>query len=128
MIKALLILFFLVLLGVLTIVTPLTPAYSACIDAASPRAAIEAQKGRWIHLTTDQWEFLRGVYVMSPDTPEGMPAGDRAVLAQIDGKPGGMVFFIDSGQACGAIKIPEELVKVLLEVDASNIIHDGAPM
>lgn len=98
-----------------------------CAPMASPKAAIEAQHGRWIMVTTDQWEFLRGVYVSSQNTPAGMPAGDRAVLAEVPGKPGGMIFFIDHEMICAAMNVPDAMVKVLREVDASNITHDGAP-
>lgn len=103
-------------------------AQSSCVPIAGPRGKVEAQHGRWIMVTTDQWEFLRGVYVVNPNTPPGMPAGDRAVLAQVDGDDSGVVFFIDGGMACAAMKIPEALVKALLEVDASNVVHDGSPM
>lgn len=99
----------------------------SCVLKDGPKAAIEAEHGRWIHLTTDQWEFLRGVYVVNPNTPAGMPPGDRAVLAEVDGKPGGVVFFIDGEQACSPMAVPDEMIKVLLEVDASNVGHVGSP-
>lgn len=117
------------LIGILAI-TQIKPVHaeSSCIAAAEPKAEIEAKHGRWILLTTDQWEFLRGVYVVNPNTPAGMPAGDRAILAQVEGDENGVVFFIDDGMACGAMKVPEKLIKMLLEIDALNITHDGAPM
>lgn len=99
-----------------------------CVLKAGPKAAIEAQHGRWITVDTDQWEFLRGVYVVNPNTPPGMPHGDRAVLATVPDKPGGMVFFIDGEMACAPMAIPAELVEMLREVDASNIGHTGAPL
>lgn len=75
-------------------------AVSYCVDVSIPRQAIEARKGRWVELTSEQWQFLRGIYAMNPETPLGLPYGDKAVLAQVDGSSGGLVFFIDGGKAC----------------------------
>ena len=48
-----------------------------------------ARNGKWIELTPAQWQFLRGVYALNPETPAGLPYGDKAVLAQIDNGAGG---------------------------------------
>ena len=40
-----------------------------CVDISVPKHAIEARNGKWIQLTADQWEFLRGIYAMNPLTP-----------------------------------------------------------
>src|SRR5271155_1221191 len=73
---------------------------SACVEVSAPKSAIVARSGRWIELTSAQWQFLRGIYVVNPNTPPGLPCGDRAALAQVEGKPGGLVFFIDGEMAC----------------------------
>jgi hypothetical protein len=39
--------------------------------ASVPKKAIEAHNGKWIQLTQEQWEFLRGIYAMNPLTPSG---------------------------------------------------------
>src|SRR5271170_6363883 len=96
-----------------------------CTDISVPKSAITAHNGKWIELTTEQWQFLRGVFVLNPNTPPGLPYGDKAVLAQIDGDPGGLVFFIDGGQACTPMAVPGELVGMIREVAASNISHEG---
>jgi hypothetical protein len=46
----------------------LTPP-SRCIDVAIPKGAVAARDGKWIELTNDQWQFLRGIYAMNPLTP-----------------------------------------------------------
>jgi hypothetical protein len=71
-----------------------------CVDASVPRHAAEARHGKWIELTSEQWQFLRGIYAMNPLTPPGLPYGDKAALVKIDGISGGMVFFIDGDKAC----------------------------
>src|SRR5580658_2558220 len=76
-----------------------------CTDISVPKSAIEAHKGKWIELTAEQWQFLRGVFVLNPNTPPGLPYGDKAVLAQVDGKSGGLVLFIDGEMACTPMPI-----------------------
>jgi hypothetical protein len=48
-----------------------------CVDALVPKQAAEARHGKWIELTSDQWQFLRGIYAMNPLTPPGLPYGDK---------------------------------------------------
>ena len=67
---------------------------------------VTAHNGKWIELTPEQWQFIRGIYAMNPQTPAGLPYGDKAVLAQIDGNNGGMIFFIDGDKACTPMPIP----------------------
>ncbi|MBV8797616.1 MAG: hypothetical protein JO136_21975, partial [Hyphomicrobiales bacterium] len=55
-------------------------ASGVCVDVSVPKKAIEAHNGKWIQLTSDQWQFLRGIYAMNPLTPPGLPYGDKAAL------------------------------------------------
>jgi hypothetical protein len=81
-----------------------------CVDASVPKHAAEARHGKWIELTSDQWQFLRGIYAMSLLTPPGLPYGDKAALVKIDGRSGGMVFFIDGDKACTPMAVPDQLL------------------
>jgi hypothetical protein len=99
---------------------------SHCVDASVPRGLIEARSGRWIELTPNQWQFLRGIYAMNPQTPPGLPYGDRAVLAQLAGDEGGMVFFIDGDKACTPMQVPRELVAMMRDIAINTINHEGA--
>jgi hypothetical protein len=99
---------------------------SLCIDISLPRQEVIARHGKWIELTPDQWQFLRGIYAMNPETPPGLPYGDKAVLAQIEGKPDGLVFFIDGDKACTPMRAPPELLVLMQEVATGGIIHQGA--
>jgi hypothetical protein len=101
-------------------------AVRRCVDVSIPRQAVEARNGRWIELTSEQWQFLRGIYAMSPDTPPGLPYGDKAVLAQVDSSSGGMVFFIDGDRACTPMHAPPQLLALVEEVATGNIDHEGA--
>jgi hypothetical protein len=42
-----------------------------------------------------EWEFLRGIYAVNPLTPPGLPHGDKAALAKVDGSADGLIFFND---------------------------------
>jgi hypothetical protein len=66
-----------------------------CADLATLRAAIKGQDGKLIKITSDQWQFLRGVYAMNVEAPPGLPDGDNAVLAQGGGDSNDQLFFVD---------------------------------
>jgi hypothetical protein len=97
-----------------------------CVDASVPRNEILAHNGKWIQLTPEQWQFLRGVYAMNPETPPGLPYGDKAVLAEIRDNAGGLVFFIDGDLACTPMTAPPALLSLMQEVGAGSISHEGA--
>src|ERR1700733_12651694 len=98
---------------------------SACVNVSAPKSAIMARHGRWVELTSAQWQFLRGIYVVNPNTPPSLPYGDRAVLAQVEGKPGGLVFFIDGEMACTPMEIPQTLLTLMQDVETSAVNHIG---
>src|SRR5260370_15164941 len=99
---------------------------SSCVDVSAPRGVITARHGKWTELTPAQWEFLRGVYAVNPNTPPGLPYGDKAVLAQVEGNPGGLVFFIDGDKACTPMPIPPELLTLMGEVATATVNHEGS--
>jgi hypothetical protein len=70
-------------------------------------------------------EFLRGVYVLNPLTPPGLPYGDKAVLAQVEGNSGGVIFFIDGNKACSPMPIPAELIAMMRDVATDAISHEA---
>ena len=119
----------------------------ACTDISVPKKAIEAHNGKWIQLTPEQWEFLRGIYAMNPLTPPGLPYGDKAALAKVegdsgglvffidgdkaalakvDGDSGGLVFFIDGDKACTPMPVPDKLLSMMDDVATAKINHEGS--
>jgi hypothetical protein len=99
-----------------------------CVDASLPRHVAETRQGKWIELTTDQWQFLRGIYAMNPLTPPGLPYGDKAALVKFDGRSGGIVFFIDGDKACTPMSVPDELLAMMDDVATAKISHDGSAL
>jgi len=99
-----------------------------CVDASVPKHAAEVRHGKWIELTSDQWQFLRGIYAMNPLTPAGLPYGDKAALVKIEGRTGGMVFFIDGDKACTPMAVPDELLSMMDDVATAKISHEGSAL
>jgi hypothetical protein len=108
-----------------TIVHAADASSSRCADISVPRDVIKARNGQWVELTPKQWQFMRGIYAMNPDTPPGLPYGDKAVLAQVDGNAGGLVFFIDGDKACTPMPVPHELLAMMHDVATDAISHEG---
>ena len=96
-----------------------------CVNVSVPKDAISAHHGRWIELTPQQWQFLRGIYAMNPLTPPGLPYGDRAALAQVAGDDGGLVFFIDGDRACTPMAVPHQLMTMIVDVATDTIPHEA---
>ena len=96
-----------------------------CVDVSVPKHAIEARNGKWIQLTPEQWEFLRGIYAMNPLTPPGLPYGDKAALARVDGNSGGLIFFIDGDKACTPMPVPQTLLSLMDDRATEKISHEG---
>jgi hypothetical protein len=118
------------LIGLAFLAAATSPASAAgsgdgCVDLAVPKQAVAAHNGRWIELTTDQWEFMRGIYAMHPSTPLGLPFGDKAALAQFTDEPGGLVFFIDGDRACTPMAVPAALLTVIQDVATATIMHEA---
>ncbi len=118
----------LALIGVVTLLPQLAHGAQTahCMDIVASKAAITSHNGQWIELTPEQWQFLRGIYAMNPNTPPGLPFGDKAALAQVEGDTGGLVFFIDGQKACTPMAIPRELIAMVKDVAMDNIAHESA--
>ena len=58
-------------------------------------------------------------------TPPGLPYGDKAALVEIDGRSGGMVFFIDGDKACTPMAVPDQLLAMMDDVATTKINHEG---
>jgi hypothetical protein len=99
-------------------------AEGACGPVADAKKQVAAQPGAsWVVVTHDQWDFLRGVYVLNPDTLPGLPMGDGAALVTMKGEPGGVVFFIDGERACTPMRIPDAGIRLLMKVGEGVIEH-----
>ena len=87
-----------------------------CVDLPTVRAATTGEKNKLIELTSDQWQFLRGIYTMNPEAPAGLPDGDKAVLRLGDGGSTGLLFFVDGDKACTPMNAPPALLSLMDQV------------
>jgi hypothetical protein len=79
-------------------------------------------------MSTNQWQFLRGVSAMNPATPPGLAFGAAAALVTFPGQDSGEVFFLDDDRACTPMRIPKGLVDLSALVGDGTIIHLGQGM
>ena len=114
--------------GAAAVWSPASAADSArlCADIAGQKAVVAEHHGRWIELDSNQWQFLRGIYAMNPLTPPGLPYGDKAALARVDGNSGGLIFFIDGERACTPMSVPDTLLTMMDDVATARIPHEGS--
>ena len=109
------------LLGMLVMVPSIACAGDACVPADESKAS--HQGAAFIELTPDQWQFARGIFVLNPNTPPGLPFGDHAILATYGLRD--WVIFVDDAQWCTPMEIPKTLKHMLLDVGMGKIAHEG---
>jgi hypothetical protein len=59
---------------------------------------------------------MRGIYLILPNTPAGLPPGDSAIIVHDPAKESPGVMFMDGDQVCYILPVPEELIKVLQDL------------
>ena len=91
----------------------------------SAAAGTDRDAPPWVTLTSEQRAFLMGVWAMNPETPAGLPYGDKAVVVAERHGGGALIFFIDGELACDGFAIPDELVEMLRHVGAGDVYHEG---
>jgi hypothetical protein len=82
-------------------------------------------KTHWMQLSPGQFHFVEGVYVGSPSTPDGLPPGDGAVLAQHDGDKDGVIVWTRGPLACAPLAIPEKLIKLMGAIKTGPLDDNG---
>jgi hypothetical protein len=94
-----------------------------CVGLATMGAATTGQNSKLIELTSDQWQFLRGIYAMNPEAPPGLPDGDKAVLRRGAGDSNGLLFFVDGDEACTPMNAPPVLLSLMEQIAVGDISH-----
>ncbi len=90
---------------------------SHSVDVAAVLAAINDGEGNPIEITSNQWQFLRGVYAMNPEAAQGLPRGDNAVLLQNGGDPSGVLFFFGCDTAAPPVRAAPALLSLMRQID-----------
>jgi hypothetical protein len=97
-----------------------------CVDLPTVRASTTGENNKLIELTSDQWQFLRGIYAMNPEAPAGLPDGDKAVLRLGDGDSTGLLFFVDRDKACTPMNAPPALLSLMEQIAVGDTNHQAA--
>lgn len=83
---------------------------------------IDSGGGPFIALTPEQLSFMRGISVVLPNTPEGIPPGEKAVMSKYpDGSAA--VVFLDDDLACVPIRLKPAGVKALMQEGENYVLH-----
>lgn len=97
-----------------------------CAPYADVKDIVDGRHQTIINLTGEQFQFLRGVFTLNPNTAAGLPYGDRAAWV-FRGDGTARVLFIDGDKACDAFDIPSELVDMATDVARGKINHAPPP-
>jgi hypothetical protein len=97
-----------------------------CVDLATVRAATTGENNKLIELTSDQGQFLRGIYAMNPEAPAGLPDGDRGVLRLGEGDSTSLLFFVDRDKAYTPMNAPPALLSLMEQIAVGDTNHQAA--
>ncbi|MGA8583663.1 MAG: hypothetical protein WB715_07480 [Roseiarcus sp.] len=56
----------------------------------------------------------------------GLPYGDKAALAKLDGNSRSLIFFIDGDKACTPMPVPDTLLSMMDDVATARINREGS--
>jgi hypothetical protein len=101
--------------------------HAPCKALAKLKSDFDAHT-HWTALSPGQFHFVEGVYVGSPSTPEGLPPGDGALLAQQDGEKDGVIVWTRGPLACMPLPIPEKLIKIISSIKTGALDDDGSEL
>jgi hypothetical protein len=103
------------------------PPTIACKALAKLKSDFDAHT-RWTALSPGQFHFVEGVYVGSPSTPDGLPPGDGALLAQRDGDKDGVIVWTRGPLACAPITVGEKVIKMISSIKTGALDDDGGEL
>ncbi len=97
-----------------------------CQPFETAENAVRAFDGApFVRLTDAQWQFLRGVFVATPDTPDALPPGDRAMMSALpDGSAA--IAFVDGARSCAFIVVPKTFAAMVISVGKGDVNHAKA--
>ena len=77
-------------------------------------------------LTSEQFQFVRALYVAIPPISRQLPPGDRAVVANSSGRS--MIAIISGNQACARFLAPDFVLSMLAKVGKGENVVVGDPI
>jgi hypothetical protein len=77
-------------------------------------------------LTSEQFQFVRALYVALPPVSRTLPPGDRAVMASSGDAV--MLALVADGQACARFLAPDFIKTMLIQVGKGMTVGLGTPL
>ncbi len=70
-------------------------------------------------LSLGEFHFLQGVYVGAPNTPQGLPPGDGALLATTKGSDNAVVIWTNkaAGTACSPTPVAQPIIDLMGKIN-----------
>jgi hypothetical protein len=95
-----------------------------CFSLAQVKVSIEKQGGRLIEMTPEQFQFARGMFVVTPPESAKLPPGDHAMLGEMPNGDIGVVF-VDGDTACDVAMLGAPAKQMLMAVGSGSVTHIG---
>jgi hypothetical protein len=99
----------------------LDPSAPECVPVSAIRSVSEVRD-----LTTEQFQFVRALYVAIPPVSRTLPPGDHAVMASSGGVV--MLALVADGQACARFLAPDFIQAMLMKVGQRVTVGLGTPL
>ena len=99
----------------------LDPGAPECVPMSEVQSASKVTD-----LTTEQFQFVRALYVAIPPVSLTLPPGDHAIMASSGGSV--MLALVADGQACARFLAPDFIQAMLVEVGQRVTVGLGAPI
>jgi hypothetical protein len=99
----------------------LDPGAPECVPMSEVQSASKVTD-----LTTEQFQFVRALYVAIPPVSRTLPPGDHAIMASSGGSV--MLALVADGQACARFLAPDFIQAMLIEVGQRVTVGLGMPI
>lgn len=77
-------------------------------------------------LTSEQFQFVRALYVAIPPISHTLPPGDSAVMASSNGRS--MIALVSGGETCARFLAPDFVLSMLNQVGKGETVVAGDPI
>jgi hypothetical protein len=95
-----------------------------CFPLAQVKGSIENQGGRLIEMTPEQFQFARGMFVVTPPESAKLPPGDHAMIGEMPNGDVGVIF-VDGDSACDVAVLGAPAKQLLMAVGSGSFTHIG---
>jgi hypothetical protein len=102
----------------------LSASSERCLPLAQVRGSIERHGGKLIDMTPEQFQFARGMFVVTALASTKLPPGDHAMLGEMPNGDIGVIF-LDGDSACDVAVFGGSAKQMLIAVGVGSVTHVG---